>query len=122
MDIDKRFIGYEFDWFAVDKEGQIGFFSSGGYGVIPDKVKINYKEYDNISTKIEMPNSGNKNIWKDIASYGLYVFDWDQNKNSYIKLENPTKKIDEALQKEILEIRDLSYFNEFFYEVEYINP
>ncbi|MCP5244423.1 MAG: hypothetical protein H6937_00020, partial [Burkholderiales bacterium] len=63
--------GREFDWFAIDSEGNIGLFSTAGEGTIPDSVVEAYSEHDHISEQLESPNWGNSDVWSDYAALGL---------------------------------------------------
>ena len=96
--------GREFDWFAVDENGEIAVFSTAGNGTVPESVKENYKAHDSISEKFEYPNWGSDNVWKDFANYGLFVFDWRLNNGPYVKKSAPNGKIDSELKSKILKI------------------
>ncbi len=59
------FYGYEFDWYAVDQEGQIGVFSTAGFGPIPQAVQLHYQDHLDISDQIHQPSMGTPDVWKD---------------------------------------------------------
>ena len=91
-------IGREFDWFAVDRDGNVGLFSSAGQGFIPVSVLSNFKEHDVISNSIDTPNWGSLQIWSDYSEMGLYVYDWKHNGGPYNRVRNPAKEIEKDLR------------------------
>ena len=113
--------GREFDWFALDINGNIAVFSSAGNGTIPQEVKNNYKEYDSISDKFESPNWGSDLVWSDLANYGLYVFDWKLNNGPYIRKSIPKNKLSNDLKEEILSINELPILYMVFNETEEVS-
>ena len=44
--MNREILGREFDWFALDCNGDIAVFISAGSGVVPDEVARNYKAFD----------------------------------------------------------------------------
>lgn len=57
--------GREFDWFAIDSEGNIGLFSTAGEGAVPKLVIESYSEHDAISELLDSPNWGSSEVWSD---------------------------------------------------------
>lgn len=106
---DDRFWGFEFDWFALDKDGRIALLSSGGYGNVPIEAQKNYQVYDSIVETFQLPNYGNPEVWRDYTKYGLYVFDWHHYEGPYQKVATPYfyQTIPATLRDRILEIKGL---------------
>ena len=71
----ERFAGLEFDWFAQDAEGNIGFFSTGGLGAVPLNVLPHFQHHERAARRIDLPHAGSLDVWQDVAQQGLYVFD-----------------------------------------------
>ena len=96
--------GFEFDWFAIDKNNNIAFISSAGYGNIPDVVIQHREDYDNIVGSFSTPHYGTMQIWDDYASYGLFVYDWEIYDGPYLKMKEPNEEMSEELRKKIMNI------------------
>lgn len=103
----EELIGREFDWFAIDKNGDFGMFSSAGSGIIPSSVIEDFKSHDSIAEIFELPNFGSENVWEDFANYGFYIYDWEINKGPYKKVSEPKTKISQKLKIELLELKSL---------------
>jgi len=99
--------GREFDWFALDKEGNIALFSTVGSGTVPESVLLNYAEHDSISESLATPNWGSSQIWSDYADKGLFVYDWKSKGGVYNRQREPSAKINAALSARILAITSL---------------
>jgi hypothetical protein len=108
------FYGNEFDWYAVDIEGQIGIFSTAGFGMIPKAVQLHYQDHLDISSIIEQPSFGTSNVWKDFSKLGMFVFDWKQYDGPYVKKEEPLGNMADDLRMRILKIKDLPKINKSF--------
>lgn len=106
--------GREFDWYAIDNEGNIAMFASGGSGQAPKVVIENYAEYDDISEEIEQPNWGSINVWQDYAKLGFYVFETNINGGPFIKRAEPFVEMDKELKSRILRIKSLPKFSVHF--------
>lgn len=113
--------GREFDWFAIDSEGNIGMFATGGHGKIPEQVIADYKSHDRVSEAVDSPNWGSENVWDDFAALGLYVFDWDLLDGPYIIQRVPQSSMPDHLLKKILEIPSLVKLNVNFSEIHEFN-
>jgi hypothetical protein len=114
----ERFPGLEFDWFARDAEGNVGFFSTGGVGPVPTNVQPHFQSHDHAALSIDLPHAGSLEVWKDVARQGLYVFDWQPHAGPYRKLKQPAGEMPAALHYQILQIADLPFFNGVFRQVE----
>lgn len=107
--------GFEFDWFALDKNNNIALVSTAGYGSIPDAVLGEYLEYKKITESLDTPNWGSKDVWEDYADYGLFVFDWKLYNGPYIKITEPKKEISYTLKSKIVNIKDILKLDIVFY-------
>jgi len=96
--------GREFDWFAIDNEGNIGLFSTAGEGSMPSVVIECFAEHDNISELFESPNWGSSEVWSDYAKLGFYVFDWKLHGGPYKKVHEPTGNMNSELMAKIMAI------------------
>jgi hypothetical protein len=77
----------EFDWFALDSIGQIGIFSSGTTGYIPEKVFSSYDKYIGLALLLDAlrastidlvvtKESGRTGHWRNWARRGLFAYDY----------------------------------------------
>ncbi len=94
--------GREFDWFAIDSEGNIGLFSTAGEGSIPSLVVESYAEHDNISELLDSPSWGNSEVWSDYAALGFYVFDWNLHGGPYKREREPTCSMGTELKSKLV--------------------
>ncbi len=99
--------GVEFDWFAVDQDDHLAVFSSFGWGAIPSSVLDAYSIDDNVDTEDalikNMPPTGtwlpegsgpgSCEEWKQLATIGIYVFDWIAWDGPYQRVTIPTNPI-----------------------------
>ena len=113
--------GREFDWFAIDKEGEIAIFSTVGEGGVPEVIIENYKIHDEISEMIELPNWGSSKVWDDFSDLGLVVFDWDLPGGPYLKVRESNSTKTNKLIEQIKAKNTVPKFNISFKEYEKIN-
>jgi hypothetical protein len=111
---DERFPGLEFDWFALDAAGNIGLFSSAGFGPVPTTVQLHFQMHDHAATHLDWRAP---EVWKACAEQGLFVFDWQHWNGPYLKLEQPLGELDAAFKDQILQIPQLTVFDLHFGEV-----
>lgn len=93
----------EFDWFAVDRDGHIGHFSSAGYGAIPLVVTEHVREYielqDHFSemkgtyNAVLVRRDGNRQHWLNIAQQGVYSFDFKHWDGPYVLVAKPSAPV-----------------------------
>ncbi|SFQ78958.1 hypothetical protein [Hymenobacter arizonensis] len=114
----ERFPGFEFDWFAQDAEGNMGLFSTGGFGPVPLVVQRHFQDHDCAALGIALPHAGSLDVWQDVALHGLYVFDWHPHAGPYRKLKQPEGEMSAELHQLIQHIADLPTFNGAFRQVE----
>jgi hypothetical protein len=115
QNFNERFPGLEFDWFAVDATGNIGLFSTAGFGPVPIEVQTHFQEYDRVAAHIDwrVPE-----VWQESAKHGLFVFDWQHWEGPYLKMEQPVSEVEAAFKQQILQIPNLLVFDVIFSEVQ----
>ena len=113
--------GREFDWFAIDSEGNIALFSTAGEGPVPKLVTESYGEHDAISELFDSPNWGSSEVWSDYAALGFYVFDWNLHGGPYKREREPTKSMNPELKEKIMTMGSLHNFSGKFPELEVVN-
>lgn len=106
--------GREFDWFAVDSNGNIGMFSTAGEGFIPEAVGPHIAEHDGLSADLPAPNTGSAQVWSDYAALGLYVFDWSLPGGPYILRGIPASPMAGELRQRVFGIRNLPAYPGYF--------
>jgi len=93
-----QFEGREFDWFAIDSAGNLGHFSSAGFGPVPTCILERFAEADSLPEEIlRLPVigeatshlSGNVTEWMEVARRGLYSFDWKHSTGPYHRAATP---------------------------------
>ena len=100
----------EFDWFAVDHDGRVGLFATGGEGFIPHIVLDNFKENDTVADSMDDPRWGSPDVWSDYSKIGLYVYDWDCKNGLYNRVRTPAVEIGSELRDRILSLNSLVKF------------
>lgn len=81
--------GIEVDWLAIDVNGRVGLFATGGYGPVPQAVIDRLCDVEAATAHIaELPINGecqqppddaggvNHSFWIEPARRGLFGFDW----------------------------------------------
>jgi|GEM_PF-1201314 len=96
--------GVEFDWYCCDRNGNVGCFSSGGFGTIPASLKGVSEELldeadsclEALSPKSEILKSVDLDLypcigeWLSLTKLGFYAFDWSIEANTYDLLAVPS--------------------------------
>ena len=86
----------ELDWYAIDKNGNLGMFSAIMLAPVPEKVKQSYDDYMGLKKLItSLPKStsfilttieqGNFSDWTSYAEKGLFAFDFQDVHRSIAK-------------------------------------
>ena len=99
--------GREFDWFALDCEGNLALFATAGEGFIPAEVAGCVRMHDAVSESLPAPHTGTAQVWSDYAAQGLFVFDWDLPSGPYVRRAVPTKPLDGGLRERIMAIQNI---------------
>ena len=79
--------GIDLGWFAVDKDGHVGFFTSAGSLIVPEAVLQSRETYESLSKAIKsLPpagkgsvqhsGGGNRKDWIEMAARGLFAYDF----------------------------------------------
>lgn len=97
----------DFDWFAVDADGAVALFATGGQGFVPPTVVEFHVMHETVAGSIEYPNWGTDQIWNDAANLGLYVFDWSPSGGAYQRVASPKTVGDDTLPSMIKRITNL---------------
>jgi hypothetical protein len=108
--------GREFDWFAVDSDGNIAMFATAGEGFVPDSVMLHVALYDELSECLPA-QAGSLQVWDDYAAFGFYVFDWSLPGGPYILERTPSTSMATELRQRILEISGLPIYPGLFSEL-----
>jgi hypothetical protein len=98
-------LGYELDWLAVDRIGNVGLFSSGGWGPVPAVVAEHFGDVSAAIDSIrglpvlgecaEAPTGdGDYSFWIDPARKGIFGFDWGPTTDGpFVRLTIPSHPI-----------------------------
>lgn len=113
--------GMEFDWFAVDCNGNIALFATAGEGFVPEVVIACFEKHSNISESLPTQRHGTSDVWLDYAEAGLFVFDWVLHGGPYKRCAIPTKPLSQELKKKIRSVPDLPKFNGSFVHAQKIS-
>jgi hypothetical protein len=109
--------GLEFDWFAVDSDGNLALFATAGEGFLPGSVGAYHKDHSDLSDSLPAPRSGTPEVWNDYAALGLFVFDWALPGGPYEKRASPVGAASRVLEKKILALPQLPRFSGSFSRV-----
>lgn len=99
-----RFLGSEFDWLAMDRVGNLGYFSTAGAGWIPESVLSEPEPFwDTLGYIKSLPIVSdafrNGHIapvgdeWVEVARRGIFALDWSYSTERYALAAAPLKPI-----------------------------
>ena len=88
--------GTDLDWFAVDVDGHLAHFTSGGSRVVPAKVVASESDLERATVMLRaLPMIGKAKIcfrapgiidtWIDMAKRGLFSYDFISEDNNYFE-------------------------------------
>jgi hypothetical protein len=97
--------GLEFDWFAIDQAGCHAVFATAGAGPVPASIHDRLDEHGDIGDSIAVTGWGSPQVWESYARIGLFVYDWDDARGTYVRLATPTARLDEALARRLAAAR-----------------
>lgn len=106
--------GIEFDWFAIDSDGNLALFATAGEGFFPQSVAEHHTNHSSLSESLPAPHAGTSEVWSDYAALGLHVFDWVLPGGPYEMRASPTCLVSRKLQKEIMAVPELPQFGGTF--------
>jgi len=106
--------GLEFDWFAIDRNGNLALFATAGEGFVPGFVAEHYLFHLALSDSIEVPDYGTADVWKNYAAVGLFVFDWRVPGGPYEKRASPSHPPDPTLIETIATLHGIPRYSGSF--------
>lgn len=106
--------GIEFDWFAIDRDGNVALFATAGEGFVPQSVVKYHENHSSFSDSLPAPRTGTSEVWNDYATLGFYVFDWALPGGPYEMCASPSVPLTDELKSEILAVPELPRFNGTF--------
>jgi hypothetical protein len=109
--------GLEFDWFAVDGEGNLALFATAGEGFLPGSVGAHHGLHSELSDSLPTPRSGTPDAWNDYVALGLFVFDWALPGGPYEKRASPVGAASQVLEKKVLAFPQLPRFSGSFSDI-----
>lgn len=97
---DHPWFGLEFAWLAVDMLDHVGCFDSEGYGPVPAVAMERATDLDGVRDRIRRtmpviclyetePLPGDLTDWRELASRGIYAFDWKNWHGPYRRVTAP---------------------------------
>lgn len=96
--------GLEFDWFAIDRAGNIAMFSTAGSGFVPENVVCGRAEHWETACSLPAPHWGSDKVWDDYAALGFFVYDWGVDGGPYRRLRVPSGEITERLREKLVSL------------------
>ena len=106
--------GIEFDWFAIDSDGNLALFATAGEGFFPKSVADHHVNHSSLSESLSAPHIGTSAVWNDYAALGLYVFDWALPGGPYEMRASPTCAASHELKRAIEAVPKLPRFGGSF--------
>lgn len=98
-----QYLGLERDWIAVNPDGQVGFFSTAGFGPIPENVleeAFLERAFEAITDlpvvsdfELVCPSEGDITDWTSVAKRGIFAFDWNNSGKVFNLIVKPTSPI-----------------------------
>ena len=84
-------VGTEYDWVAVDPSGNIGVFSTAGYGPVPKAALCRTTDHESligwIGERAELPEFAD--IITFVGDVPIYGFDWEPHSGPYRRIQQP---------------------------------
>lgn len=112
-----EFRGSEYDWVATDSLGHLGYFTSAGFGGVPEEIvafgERMYEVCDRvdalpfISEATLVSSRPSRSDWIEVARRGFFAFDWSYEQRAYELIAVPEKPLlSTDLQDEL--VRDVA--------------
>ncbi|WP_454831318.1 hypothetical protein [Pseudoxanthomonas wuyuanensis] len=114
--------GVEFDWFAIDRDGQVALFATAGHGPVPASVLDASDTHDAIGEAIAVSSLGSIAVWQSYARAGLYAFDWSEPQGSYVRVAEPSAGAEFKQTHTVVAIPGLPCLPVSFSQVAVISP
>ncbi len=126
-------LGIEFDWLASDRFGRHGYFSTAGFGPIPQVLSEEEALVDDLFEKVIKLAKTNeprihvdveRNIgdWIAIAKRGFYAFDWRSRRSTYELIASPEAGACQPLPDEISRMLRMVALQVDFRETQVFSP
>src|ERR1700752_771641 len=95
------YVRAEYDWLMIDNHDQLAYFSTAGAGPIPADIGAHAKVFENLADAVQhLPLSAEAILavnatwdvsdWIDVATRGLFAYDWRWDKTWYVLLASPS--------------------------------
>ncbi|QEI08965.1 hypothetical protein FXN63_26280 [Pigmentiphaga aceris] len=97
----KDIVGMEFDWFAVDKDGNVALFATAGAGPVPEQVFASLAQHDELAEHIPVAGWGSSQVWNSFAQAGLFAYDWRDAIKAYVRVAEPTQQLGSSLAERL---------------------
>ncbi len=104
-------VGLEFDWFAMDEQGELALFATAGEGPIPPSALRSQRAHSAVADSLAAPRFGTVEVWDDFAAVGLFVYDWALPGGPYRRMAVPRAQPSTAMRTSIEQIADLPRFS-----------
>jgi hypothetical protein len=95
--------GMEFDWFAVDQDGNFALFATAGAGPVPDQVFDSLDRHGELAENITIVGWGTNEVWYSFARLGLFAYDWRDELKAYVRVAEPTRQLRLTFAKRLRE-------------------
>jgi len=104
---DHQYTRVEYDWLLIDASDRVGYFSTAGAGPIPREIVDEAARFEMLADEVkhlpviaeaivEIVASWDISDWIDVASRGLYAFDWRLDRNCYALIARPSRELKAA--------------------------
>jgi len=115
--------GMDLEWFAVDRDGHLGFFTSNGSRILPEPVLRSWDAWQWIRQTMKtlprpgvgtlvVTREGNQEDWIEMAARGLFAYDFNPHdpamdeEGDYQRIATPSQALivdalDERIRREL---------------------
>lgn len=90
MEMSCEMEGFEFDWFATDRDGCVALFATAGSGPIPKAVLDVAEAHSAVGDSLEVTGLGTTAVWHSYSRAGLYAYDWSDVQGCYVQVAEPS--------------------------------
>lgn len=125
--------GMEFDWPAIDRDGRVAVFSSGGYGPVPSEfIRVDravdaaldlVRGLPGLGRSRRTPASGpgDNSSWFELGARGFYVYDWPTHHGPYQLICTPSRPLHVSdLPTEVADLARLASFPAAFPDLAHV--
>jgi hypothetical protein len=122
MEISCELEGREFDWFAIDQDGHLALFATGGCGPIPEHVRVASELHDAMSDTLSVTGWGTDAVWQSYSRIGLFAYDWSVQQNCYVQVAKPIAPPSLELQVRVRSCSSLAKLDVSFQDLTVLRP